>query len=390
MLLTLVITLLLIWAAVVGSLYSWFLTFYQNFAETENYNKAYYAAIWALERAELVVRQRDSWYEWSWWWKSFLDDWSTVRETSWISPSDWLITSWFSYLTSWSSQWTNMFWTIKSRAKRIPEIWQWNVDWTMAADDSLNYNRMNYEDAEIFLLYYDNWSIGWPYRKTSCSDSTTACSKSNLWNWITWEIRLPPKLYGWEVNFGPLDQNVAMVAWTVKDDAIVDRQLKGEYNTEKIPFTIYSTQDINNTNSIWFEDSVIRESVINNWANLSFSGSTSPIAAGKNQITIISPEEKEIKEYEGRIDFKKIFHSTSAFKKLQLRFALLNILKTPSPASMVYPYLEYFMDFWWNEVSDRFFTMNAEWKYWDFQVNLIVQKPTAKESIVWSFTTIFK
>ena len=41
MLLSLVIIVALIWAAVIGNIYSNFLVFYSNFAETENYNKAY-------------------------------------------------------------------------------------------------------------------------------------------------------------------------------------------------------------------------------------------------------------------------------------------------------------------------------------------------------------
>ena len=71
---------------------------------------------------------------------------------------------------------------------------------------------------------------------------------------------------------------------------------------------------------------------------------------------------------------------------MQLRLALLNLLKPRE--WVIYPYLEYYLDFWtW--IADKYFTMNAEWKYWDFQVNLIVQKPTIKESILWSFTTVF-
>ena len=67
MLLTLVIILILIWSAVVWSLYSNFLVFYQNFSETENYHKARYASIAAIERAQLVIKQREPWYIWSWW-----------------------------------------------------------------------------------------------------------------------------------------------------------------------------------------------------------------------------------------------------------------------------------------------------------------------------------
>lgn len=379
MLLTLVITLLLIWAAVVGSLYSNFLTFYDNFAETENYNKAYYAAIAALERSELVVRQRDPWYVWTWWWISYLENWDTKRTNIGTSASDWLL-SWFSYLTSWNSQWTNILWTINSRTKRIPSTWNWNVDWTLSAWDSLDYNKMDYENAEIFLLFYDN-SSGNPY-------SWGTIQKSNL-TWITWKIRLPQKLYGWEVNFWPLDTSTSIVAGRdqVKDDAIVDRQLRWLYNTTT-PFTIYSTQDISN-GSVKSHDTVIRESIINNDVNLSFRNKTSPISNKDYDFTVISSEESFIKTghfYDSPVRVNSIFNNAS-FTKLQLRLALLNILWTNW--KMIYPYLEYYLDFWWTEVADKYYTMNAEWKYWDYQVNLIVQKPTIKESILWSFTTIF-
>jgi hypothetical protein len=39
------------------------MVFYSNFSETENYHKAYYASISALERAELVIKQRQPGYE---------------------------------------------------------------------------------------------------------------------------------------------------------------------------------------------------------------------------------------------------------------------------------------------------------------------------------------
>ncbi|MDR2541529.1 MAG: hypothetical protein LBD11_07425 [Candidatus Peribacteria bacterium] len=58
MVLTIILILLLVGAGLVGALYSSFMVFYTNFGDTIEYNKAYYAAVSALERAELVLRYR--------------------------------------------------------------------------------------------------------------------------------------------------------------------------------------------------------------------------------------------------------------------------------------------------------------------------------------------
>ncbi len=380
MLLTLVIILLLIWAAVVGALYSGFLTFYNNFSETENYNKAYYAAIAALERSELVVKQHEPWYEWSWWWVTKINfEWNEELKFYW-SGSDWAST-WFSYLSSWNSRWTSVLWNIKSKASRIPATWWWDVDWTLSTWDSLNYNTMDYENAEIFLLYYDP-STKWPYEKVSCqtlSGYQTGCQKATM-SELSWEIRLPAALVS---ALWPLDTWSAHIG-RVSDDAIVDWQIR--WNYWATPFTVYSTQDTFEDRwvmVVWNQDTVIRESDINGKVRLSFSWSKSPILAkqSRNIMTVISSSGSEISWY----NYTNMFESND-FNKLQLRLALLNLLKPREWA--IYPYLEYYLSFWtW--IADKYYTMDAEWKYGDFQVNLIVQKPTAKESILWSFTTVF-
>ena len=123
MLLTLVVILILIWSAVVGSLYSNFLTFYQNFTESENYHKARYASIAAIERAELVIKQREPWYIWSWWWILW-EYWST-----WYKKSDQIISG-FSYLSNDESKEnkSTMLRQINSRTNRIPFSGEWNVN----------------------------------------------------------------------------------------------------------------------------------------------------------------------------------------------------------------------------------------------------------------------
>ncbi|MDR0369823.1 MAG: hypothetical protein LBH96_04920 [Candidatus Peribacteria bacterium] len=63
MVIFIVVLLLILGVALVGALYSSFLIFYSSFGDTIEYNKAYYAAISSLERAELVLRYRSPGYE---------------------------------------------------------------------------------------------------------------------------------------------------------------------------------------------------------------------------------------------------------------------------------------------------------------------------------------
>lgn len=380
MLLTLVIILILIWAAVVGSLYSNFLVFYQNFTETENYHKARYAAIAATERAELVIKQREPWYIWSWWW--------ILGETSftWNSPSDKLISD-FSYLSNddSSANKSTIFWDINSRTDRIPAISGWNVDKLLATWDSLNYNAMDYENAEVFLLYYDDKLTQNPYKPTNCS--SWDCQKSNLTS-ISWSIRLPPLIHE---TFGDLDDNHSLFQeWWYKDDALVDRQLKWNFNGT--PFTVFATQ-----RAAWAEasneDSAIRESNLNDWVNLLFNNARWDPRQVKNpQLpTIISQSYDTIIERTKTSRFNTIF-SDNVFSNLQLRFGLLNLVLWKSDTwrwtiSKRYPYVEYYLDFW-GIVSDKYYTIKTEWNYGDYKIDTVIYKPTIVESILRSFTTI--
>ena len=376
MLLTLVIVLLLIWAAVVWSLYSNFLVFYENFSETDNYNKAYYASIAALERWELVVKQRDPWYIWTWWWKTSIE-W-VWQSFGW--GSDWLITG-FSYLSSWNDKRSEILWTINSRATRIPSEWNWNVELLLSAADSNLYNAMDYENAEIFLLYYDNAD------PTKSPYKSWTIQKSNL-STITAKIRIPELLKSswWDLN----DSRSLISTWAI-DDAIVDWQIRWNYGS--LPFTIYATQNVTNRSVEKKRDTAIRESVINKWSNdinfmITFWNTWAPFKIGGNPdegiVTIISSAENEIKSL---WKFSDVFLDGNS-NNLQLRFSLLNLLQAKQ-GKIIYPFLEYYVDFSGAIVSDKYYTINAEWSIWDFQVNTIIQKPTAKESILWNFTAVF-
>lgn len=391
MLVTLVIILLLIWAAVVWSIYSNFLVFYSNFSESENYHRAYYTSISALERWELVVKQRSPWYVWSGGFRM----WTRMGSyNNWWDDSS---LTWFSYL--WDNpEISTVFWTVESKTTRIPATWEWNIEWMLSAQDSDNYNMMDYENAENFLLYIDR-SEGSPYKKVECSSgiNNSDCLASNP-DEIKWKIRLPQLLV--EKWFGDLDTTKPLV-WLYesnvpKDDPIVDWQIRWNYNdnedSDTVPFTVFSTSSINSEGKNTVDtnrDSVFRESDINKWLSFSFWDNKTPFNRWThlNQLTVVSQKANSISGNR----FKYIFENNN-FSNVQLRFSLLNILKGFSGDSNnpnVYPFLEYYVDFDGKEVPDRYYTITAEWNYADFQVNTIVRKPTTKETILWSFTSIF-
>ena len=188
MLVTLIIILVLIWAAVVWSIYSNFMVFYSNFSESENYHKAYYTSISALERWELVVKQRLPWYKWYAW--RYRNKTSESNQSTWSYSNwapDWVISSNFSYLSNWEPSQIVRY--VDSRTTKIPKT-TWNVEFTLRSNDSASYNAMDYENAEVFLLYYDAaWNS--PYNKTDCSIWSAGCNNSKKTNFIiTWSIRL--------------------------------------------------------------------------------------------------------------------------------------------------------------------------------------------------------
>ena len=391
MLITLIIILLLIWAAVVWSIYSNFLVFYSNFWESENYHKAYYASISALERWELVVKQRGPWYEWVRWIKQWILQWPVTHEIDGYPKR-----GSGGYLSSLKNNFT-IIRDIKSRTKRIPTEWKWDVEEMLAAWDSSNYNMMNYENAEIFLLYND--TLSWNQNPYTWSNT----SKKVRLDKISWKIRLPAYLSDkfWYLNTW---KSLIWVSNALPaDDAIVDRQIRWQYLTWWIryPLTIYSTPSLN----IWWwapkvnytKDSVFRESDINaplmfNFAGGSSLSNQSPLARSRNnnKWTFINQFSDNHLFDTNNTSFTKLFQLRDEIQNLQLRFSLLNLVEGFDGTTWhIYPFLEYYADFWGKEVPDKYFTINAEWAFKDYQVNTIVQKPTIKESILWSFTSIF-
>jgi hypothetical protein len=223
MLLILVIILLLLWSSVVWSIYSNFMVFYSNFFESENYHKAYYASISALERWELVTKQRQPWYIWSWGFIMWEWKWSYPDNSDWWSDKS---LSWFSYLWNDENQ-ASVFRSVNSRTTRIPANWKWDIEWTLSYENasnpndpnnSNNYNKMDYENSEVFLLYYDT-SRENPY-------TYGTITKSNPTQ-ITWEIRLPKLLFeSWFWYLDTWTSSIWLSGSLPTNDAMVDRQIR--------------------------------------------------------------------------------------------------------------------------------------------------------------------
>jgi hypothetical protein len=105
---------------------------------------------------------------------------------------------------------------ILSRTTQIPRAEQGNVDWMLVTGDSLNYNMLDYVNAENFIFNLDPLD-GHPYQSPTDLTSRTVSS-------ISGALRLPPLLrYGY--GFRLLDDTASSDIGKdgVYDDAVVDR-----------------------------------------------------------------------------------------------------------------------------------------------------------------------
>ena len=183
----------------------------------------------------------------------------------------------------------------------------------------------------------------------------------------------------------------------ITDDAIVDRGFRGRRlegvspNQYLNPFQILPTtslQHYGNKRVIENQDSLLRKTKINTTAPLTWGNTRSPFTISSlTGLTVLSASEGAIKN----LTFTDILGNIK-ISNLLFRISLLNLLY--SERKNIYPYLEYQFSFL-NEsgnpavIADRFYTITSRGKYGDYEVKLIVKKPTIKESILGSFTVIF-
>lgn len=371
MFLVFTLVLLVVAVGILSSVYSVFFPFMQNLWTVNQYHMAYYGAISAVERAELGLRYRSPWFVWSGW---FL--WSTgYGPTSDYTPE----------LLSGAQQW--FWWTIDSRTNRIPNTGMGNTDPMLSdpSSDSKNYNQLWYTYLETLLLSYDNTLDSDVY--TSASDPVAFSGGG-----FTWVFRLPPKVHALfgdtpgklcDSYVGDCDPD----GDGIYDDIALSWSLEWLYygNGFKIYPTIavfyYSGMQIDEN-----KDNAIRESIINATGNLDFSLGYSPLlpprGAGVGKHNVVGQNADIIQSK----NFTNIFTTTTEFSNIRLSFGATNLFRTFTGA--IYPYLEYQFTFQ-QPIADRFYTIEWHGRAGEYDVQIILKKPTAQGTVGGDFTVIF-
>ena len=375
MLFLLFFLLIILATAILWALASWFFEFHENFGEIVDYNKAYYSAIAWLERAELVLKYRQPWFQWT---GGRLNGTGITEGPE----NDYRQKFWYySGMENGGSSWK-----ITSRTTRIPQKWAWNIDWMFLSWDALDYNALKYIDRETFIFDVDDTSGTNAYQTTG---SLTSIQVENF----SWVIRLPVALsdvLDWlkdscEDGIGAsLGTNP-----TLCNDAIVSRELDWNSNTcvdsaGSSSFTIFPKVSIfygdGKIPQIKDDDSAIREDKINSWNIMIFGKNFNPYDSQENgHHTMISQCEQKL----SGLKFSELFEAS---QDLHFKLSLLNLLY--SKKNQIYPYLEYYFAFS-KDISDRFFTIEVRGKFKNYESKILVKKPTSKESILGSFTVIF-
>lgn len=370
MLLIFVIVLIVTGLAILFSIYSIFIPFSDSFKDISDYNIAYYSAISSIERGGLVLKYRWPWFVWSGWWLGIANIFGKASDT-------------LSGLKIWSTIYNGLLRDINSRTYRIPNFWEWNVDIDfLMSGEALDYNKTDYRLIETFLLSIDNTSSGDYYKLTWSNREHYG------WTSISWQFRLPPKIFSgfgkvcdsdeWDIDVCDPDLD-----W-LYDDIIIDWSIKWYHNW--VQFFLMPSQSVARYGTERFIedwDTTIRESNINTWSLIVFWNNYNifdPSNSYPGTQNVVSNDTS----ISGKT-FKDIFED-SQFTWLQVKFAFVNFLR--SLGGDIYPFLEYFFEFN-SPVADKFYTIKWIWRKGDYDIKIIVKKPTFKDTVAGSFTVIF-
>ena len=368
----LVFTLVLLAVAIgiLASVYSVFLPFMQNMWTVQQYHQAYYGALTSLERASLVLKYREPWFEWS---GGFIG-------TETYGPlSD--------YTPELLPDAAGSYRRIRSRTTTIPASGMGNVDALFAADDSYDYNQLWYTYLESFLLYYDNTVYPELYYQS--------------WNdiqyfsdtFLTWIFRFPSKIYEvfWWSPWADLCANYVGNYCDpdgdgLYDDVAVSRSL--EWLSAGQGFKIFPSIAVFPSSGMRvdeYKDNAIRESIINDGGAIEFRNSFSPVLPHGSLLTkhnVVSSVESAL----ASVPFSLLLSNISQYTWLRISFGAANFFRTITGA--IYPYLEYQFTFP-DQISDRFFTIQGNGRVGEYDVQIVVKKPTVQWTIGGDFTVIF-
>jgi len=382
MLIAFVFVLLIIWLGILASLYSIFIPFFHDLWNITAFNTAYYWAIWASERGLLITKYQKPWFIGSW----GRDGAHTIGPQSDYKNN----TLW--RLEQEANKTTR---TISSRTKQIPNTWNGNIEYLLAGTGSENFNSLNYNRLENFILSIDTTSLPEAFY--------TGDSNTIIYTWIeiTAQLRLPQKIVSKFNN-----SNLALLCDetnrpidcdpdkdNLHNDTIVSRTLQwinSQTNFKILPRTkvIYNTKpakinDWRDTNIRESDINYIQNSLWSNLLELSSPHNFNPLTTRTPYLiswhNMISQKNNQLKN----TNFTSLI-STSNNVKLQLW--LINLLQSRS--WLVYPFLEYKIKSDQN-ISDIFYTIDWNSRVNEYDVHIIIKKPTSNINIAGNFTIIF-
>jgi len=172
------------------------------------------------------------------------------------------------------------------------------------------------------------------------------------------------------------------------DDIAVSWSLEGLYDNNgfKIFPTIavfyYSVMQVDE-----FKDNALRESLINATGTfaMDITHAFTPVNRGSQltQHTVVGQDADTLET----ISFSHILsNSSNNFSGLRLSFGAANLFRTFSNA--IYPYLEYQFTFP-QAIADRFYTIQGNGRAGEYDVKILLKKPTVQGTVGGDFTVIF-
>lgn len=137
-----------------------------------------------------------------------------------------------------------------------------------------------------------------------------------------------------------------------------------------------------------FKDNALRESLINATGTFAMTHTFTPVNRGAQltKHTVVGQDADAIET----ISFSDILSNASItsnnFSGLRLSFGAANLFRTFSNA--IYPYLEYQFTFP-QAIADRFYTIQGNGRAGEYDVKILLKKPTVQGTVGGDFTVIF-
>lgn len=352
-------------------MYATFIPFMQNISSIQSYNNAYYGAIAATERALLVAKQQQFWFNGSWWRK-----WTVQRGP--ISDQK------NTFMGIVAEENNGIQRDIQGKTTRIPQLGQWDIPKILSANDSSDFNAFTIQDTVVVNTYINNNNN--PNLFYAQTNNSIQPNRS----FINTQRRIPPYIYNQQEEttamlcdtYNPLCDNDS----DIDDDINVFRERKWSYNNEE--FTIIPTTQVFSGPTATYigdEDMHIRESIINqnNTPTIQFANRYNPIPTRTD--TTAHTTQWSWGDAIKNIVFSNIFN-TPELQWLYLQYSMTQ--QPVSRAGFVYPFIEYVISSD-AEMSDTHRHIQAKSTVGDYEIKIQIKKPQNKQTKGSNFTTVF-